>query len=162
MSAARASSKHAGETAEAAVLERVPELEYVRDVENEHVDARVADVLVPRADVPTVALPVLEVGTLVEIKSVMVVYGENQTRGRYYLREQQHRHLLEHGAVYLFAVCVPAPSRDVIAVKIVPATIVDELVSSWIDAGDRPEYAQLSWSRIFDPAEVDRAGGERP
>ena len=155
----RISAKHGGENAEAAVIQTVSELEYLDDLEDIHADARATTVIVPSPELPTVALPVVEIGALVEIKSAMVVYGESQSRGRYYLRQQQHEHLLEKGAIYLFAVCAPTPSRPVIAMKLVPATIVDDLVSSWIDAGDRADYAQLAWSRIFDPSEIQRKGG---
>ena len=159
-SQSKISAKQGGENAESAVIQTVTELEYLDDTEDVHADARAATVIVPSPELPTVALPVVEIGTLVEIKSVMVVYGESQTRGRYYLRQQQHDHLLENGAVYLFAVCVPTPARPVIAMKLVPATIVGDLVSSWIDGGERADYAQLAWSRIFDLTEVERNRGE--
>lgn len=158
-SQARISAKHGGENAEAAVIQTVSEIEHLTDIEDVHADARATTVIVPDDQLPTVALPVVEIGTLIEIKSVMVVYGEGQTRGRYYLRKQQHQHLLENGAIYLFAVCAPMPDRPILALKLVPATVVTDLVSSWIDAGDRANYAQIAWSRIFDPAEVERNRG---
>lgn len=148
------SSKRGGENAESAVLDHVPELEYVPDSEAVHYDARVRELLSPSTDLPFVGMCVLSVGTAVEVKSVMAVYGENQRRGRYYLRREQHRRLLDAAGVYLFAVCKPTPARDVIAAKVVPATAVDELVNSWIDPDDRPDYAQLAWSNVFDHAEV--------
>ena len=154
MSRAEVSAKRGGENAEAAVLEAVPELEFVEDTEAVHYDARVADVLAPSTELPFVGMCVLEVGRLVEIKSTMAVYGENQSRGRFYLRREQHHWLAERGGVYLFAVCEPRPTRPVISAKVVPATTVGGLVSSWIDAGDRPDYAQLAWSRIFPAEEV--------
>ncbi|QCJ47258.1 hypothetical protein [Haloprofundus sp. MHR1] len=154
----RAASKRAGENAEAAVIQTVPELESVPDADDVHVDARVAELLSPSTELPFVGMCVLEVGILVEIKSVMAVYGEAQTRGRFYLRRGQHEHLLAEGGVYLFAVCKPRPKRPLIAMKVVPATAVDELVCSWIDGGDgRPNYAQIRWSRVFDVATVEGA-----
>jgi len=149
------SSKHAGSNAAHAVLEAVPELEHVPDSEAVHYDARTTTLLVPSREIPFVGLCLLEKDTPVEIKSVMAVYGESQTRGRYYLRRQQHEHLLNVEASYLFAVCEPRPDRGVIALKVIPATLVDELVYSWIDPEDRAEYAQLAWSNIFDPSEVE-------
>ncbi|WP_197540033.1 hypothetical protein [Halostagnicola larsenii] len=152
-------SKRGGENAASEVIQAIPEIEHVGDDVDVHIDARAlaaieADDLLQIAD----SLSIIESGTDLEIKSAMVVYGESQTRGRYYLREGQHEYLLGQDAVYLFAVCEPNPSRSIIAMKMVPAAEVDELVSSWIEAGDRPDYAQIAWSRIFDPEEIERGG----
>ena len=154
-----ASSKRAGENAESEVIQRHPELEYVGDTEAQHYDARVSELLSPSPMLPFVGMCLLEVGTAVEIKSTMAVYGEAQARGRFYLRRKQHRRLVDEAGVYLFAVCEPRPARPVIAAKIVPATTVGGLVSSWIDGGDRADYAQLTWGRIFDESEL---GGPSP
>ena len=149
-----ASSKRAGENAESAVIQRHPELEYVADTDAEHYDARVSELLSPSPTLPFVGLCLLEVGTVVEIKSTMAVYGEAQSRERFYLGRKQHQRLVDEAGVYLFAVCEPRPARPVIAAKIVPATTVGGLVSSWIDGGDRADYAQLTWGRIFDESEL--------
>ncbi|MFD1641450.1 hypothetical protein [Halohasta litorea] len=151
-----ASSKRGGENAESAVIQRHPELEYVADTEARHYDARVSELLCPSPMLPFVGLCVLEVGTVVEIKSAMAVYGQSQRRGRFQLRRKQHQRLVDEAGVYLFAVCEPRPERSVIAAKVVPATSVSSLVFSWIDTGDRADYAQLAWSRIFDESEVRR------
>jgi len=149
------SSKRGGENAESAVIEFIPELDYVPDTEALHYDARVRQAIWPRSDLPFIGVCVLEAGTAVEIKSVMAVYGEAQARGRFYLRREQHQKLVADAGVYLFAVCEPRPTRPVIAAKIVPATSAEDVISSWIDAGDRPDYAQIAWSRIFQPVEVE-------
>lgn len=149
-----ATSKRAGEAVEGEVIQRYPELEYVPDADAHHYDARVSRLLCPSDALPFVGMCLLEVGTPVEIKSTMVVYGEAQSRGRFYLRRKQHQRLVDESGVYLFAVCKPQPSRPVIGAKVVPATTVGGLVSSWIEAGDRADYAQLAWSRIFDEAEL--------
>ena len=149
------SSRHAGDNAESAVLEAVPQLEYVPDTEAEHYDAR--------ATAPIEATDVLQLGELseleendrVEIKSAMVVYGQNQARGRFYLRRGQHERILEDGGIYLFAVCEPTPDRDVICLKALCASEVDGLVSSWIQPAGRAEYAQLAWSNVIDPETVE-------
>ena len=156
MSQTTLSSRQGGENAESAVLEVVPELEYVPDTEARHYDARATTLVTPSETVMFAGICLLESGSLVEIKSVMAVYGENQRRGRYYLRRGQHEKLLEDAGIYLFAVCEPTPNRDVIALKVVPASLVDELIGSWTDLDGRPSYTQLAWSRIFDPREVDR------
>lgn len=151
---ATTSAKRGGENAEGAVIDLVSELEYVPDTEAEHYDARTTTLLEPSETIPFVGMCLLEAGVAVEIKSVMVVYGANSSNGRFYLRKGQHERILDEAGVYLFAVCEPRPSRPVIAMKVVPATIVDDLISSWINAGDRPTYAQISWSKVFDPEEV--------
>lgn len=153
---ARVSSKSAGDRSEGAVIEAVDELEHVPDLEAEHYDAVTTTVLVPSETVSFAGICVLERGTVVEIKSVMVVYGDGQ-RGRFYLRQEQHRELLSRGGSYLFAVCAPRPDREVLALKVVPASLVDELIPSWLDGGEgRADYAQIAWSRVFDPDEVGR------
>ena len=155
MSQTTLSSRKAGENAESAVLEVVAELEYVPDTEARHYDARATTLVTPSETVLFAGICLLEAGTVVEIKTVMAVYGENQTRGRYYLRKGQHEALLDAAGVYLFAVCEPTPDRDVIALKVVPASLVDELIHSWIQSDDRPDYAQLTWSNVFNPSEVE-------
>jgi len=159
---ALAKSRQAGDRAETEVLERVPELRYVTDSEAQHYDAVTEAVLAPRQELPFVGLCVLEAGTVVEIKSVAVVYGQNQRRGRFSLRRVQHQSLLDEAGVYLFAVCAPN-SREVIGMKIVPATQVDHLLESvtegWRTAGDgREDYSQLAWTRIFKPDELRERG----
>ena len=69
---------------------------------------------------PTVALPVVEQGTLVEIKSAMVRLDSGGT-GRFYLRREQHEQVRADAGVYLFAVCEPTPDRAILALKIVAA-----------------------------------------
>jgi hypothetical protein len=86
---------------------------------------------------------------------VAISSGNGQSNGRFYLRDQQHGWLLEHGGIYLFAVCEPTPQRDVLAKKIIPASIVDELRNSWCRPEDRAAYDQLAWSRLFDDRELE-------
>ncbi|SEK87078.1 hypothetical protein [Haloferax larsenii] len=150
-----AASKRAGDTVESAVLQRHPELRHVSDDVEEHYDAVAVSLLSPSRDLPFVGLCLLEIGTVVEIKSAMVVYGENQRRGRFLIRENQHEHLLEEGGVYLFAVCAPTPEREIIAAKVVPASLVDEFEFSWVSRKTRSSYAQFAWSRVFAPKEVE-------
>jgi len=154
-----ASSKRAGERAESNVIDAVPELAYLPDTEVEHADAEVETTISPRTGLPTVALPVVEQGTLVEIKSAMVRL-ESGGHGRFYLRREQHEQIRDGAGVYLFAVCEPTPDRSVLALKFVAATSLDDIVSSWRRAGpDRPEYTQLRWGRIFDRDEIGAGPG---
>lgn len=153
------SSRAGGDAAESAVLQLFTELRYVPDTEDRHIDAETVELLEPSDRLQFSEVSVLKPETAVEIKSVMVVVGENQVRGRFYLRQKQHERLSRRGGSYLFAVCEPTPSRDVIAAKIVPATAVDRLISSWIDVQDEDRaeeaYAQLAWSRIFDVEAIE-------
>lgn len=157
-----AAAKRGGENAEHKVFTAVDALEPVAG--EEHHDAVATNALFPSQTLPFESICAVERGALVEIKSTMVVHTEVQRRGRFKLRRNQHQALLEESAFYIFAVCEPIPERQVIAMKLVPAVIVDRLVgedgvADWRDEGDsRGPKAQLTWSNLFDPAEVE--GGE--
>jgi len=149
-----AANKALGQSAEISVREVVPQLGFVPDDVAEHYDAVATDVIVPEADLPMVGICLVERGTRLEIKSVALRYADG-ARGRFYVRRRQHEMLLEAGGVYLFAVCSDSDSRDVLGLKAVPATIVDDVINSWLDGGSgRQDYAQLSWSNVFDASEV--------
>lgn len=150
-----APSRKAGDTVESTVVQHHPELRHVPDSQHEHHDAVVTELLTPSRELPFVGICLLEVGTIVEIKSAMVVYGEAQRRGRFLLRRSQHEHLLDEGGVYLFAVCAPTPDRDIIVAKVVPATLVDEFQFSWVERATRSDYAQITWTQVFAPKEVE-------
>ena len=150
------SSKRAGSNAAAAVVDGRPQFEHVPDSELEHADARVAELVEASVELPIAGMPLLEVGTLVEIKSCMVRLNSGG-RGMFYLREGQHARLENDGAVYLFAVCEPRPERPLLALKAVPANAVGDLVDGeWRDAGEgRPRCYQLSWGRVFYDDEIN-------
>ncbi|AFK18648.1 hypothetical protein E6P09_07685 [Haloferax mediterranei ATCC 33500] len=150
-----APSRKAGDTVESTLLQVHTELRHVSDHEHEHHDALTTELLTPSRELPFVGICLLEPGTVVEIKSAMVVYGEAQRRGRFLLRRSQHDHLLEEGGVYLFAVCAPNPARDIIAAKVVPASLVDEFDFSWVSRKTRSDYAQVTWTQVFAPKEVE-------
>lgn len=148
------SPKHGGSRAEDSVLEIVTELRFVPDGENVHYDAVVEKLLCSSAQLPMVGMCLLAVGTIVEIKSAMVVTGANQANGRFNLRQKQHKKLEGVGGVYLFAVCEPTPQRDVIAMKVVPATTVNDVISTWIELDGRETYTQIRWTSLFSDQEV--------
>jgi len=149
-----AANKALGQSAEFSVREVVPQLGLVPDDVAEHYDAVATGVIVPGSDLPMVGICLVERGTRLEIKSVAESYADG-ARGRFYVRRRQHEMLLEAGAVYLFAVCSDSHSRDVLALKAVPATIVDDVIPSWLDGGPgRQDYSQLAWSNVFDSEEV--------
>lgn len=155
MSSSFARSRQLGDTSETAVIEAVDELEYVPETED-RIDARMRCVFTPGSEVDASGLLVVEKGTPVEIKSCAAVIGEEQARGRWYLRRDQHEYLKENDGLYLFAVSEPH-SRDVIAATIVaPNAVEQELISSWIECDEREPYAQIAWSRIFDVSEIEQ------
>jgi hypothetical protein len=122
-----------------------------------HFDAVCETAIFPSLSLPFAGICVLESGTKVEIKSCLNRYTSG-CRGRFYFRPEQHDALLEDGGSYLFAVCRrERGEREVLATKIVPASLVDELIPEWFEGGDgRSAYAQLAWSRIIHPSEVPR------
>jgi len=147
------SSKDSGETVEADLIQLVPELEPVHGDRSHH-DARASDVITPTPELPLGSTPLVETGTPVEIKAAQVRLSDGQ-RGRWYLRWEQHRMLLEAGGAYALVVYDPAPGHPHLGRLLVPASIVDELVNSWIQPDGRADYAQVSWSRAISPAEVE-------
>lgn len=146
-----ARSRQLGDRTAAAVYQRVDALEHVPDREAEWYDARPETAVWP-STVPLVGMAVVEAGRPVEIKSCVRDLGDQ--RGRIYLRRDQHRQLVDAGAVYLFAI-VDDRDREPVAAKIFPATVVDDVIPAWRDAGDgRQDCSQISWARFFDPDEV--------
>lgn len=151
-----AANKRAGELVETAVVRTVDALHHVPDDVVEHYDAIATGLVEPRADLPFAGICLLERGTVVEIKSAVVRYASGQ-RGRFYFRPGQHDALVDDAGAYLFAVCEDTPDRELRAMKIAPATAVDELLGDdpWLDGGaGRSDYAQLAWSRVFRVEEV--------
>ncbi|WP_435067686.1 hypothetical protein [Haloplanus sp. C73] len=157
MSRTVAANKRAGERVETHVVSRVTELNLVPDDVAIEYDAVATTAVYPASDLPMVGLCVVNRGTPVEIKSVVRRMSTGE-RGRFYLRPEQHKALVDAGGVYLFAVCT-SDDRDVLALKIVPATVLEDLIPSWLDGGDgRSDYSQLAWTNVFDVCEVEERG----
>jgi hypothetical protein len=152
------SPKHGGETAAASVIELVADLETVPDTEATHYDAQPTAEISAHCDLELAEVDTLDPATPVEIKTVMVVQTECQQRGRFNLRKGQHEALLADDGVYLFAVCEPTPSRDILAIKSVPATVVEDRRSDWRTPDGRLPYTQLAWSRLIDPDSLGEEG----
>ena len=153
-----AQSRALGDKTEDAVLQVVDGLQYVPDRDQEHADAVAARTIDPRTALPSfIGLCLLERGTSVEIKSTMLELGSGR-RGRFQIRRNQHDWLLANAGVYLFALCRPTYDRDLLELRIVPATLVDELDWTWRTASherSRETYAQLTWTQIWSPSNVD-------
>lgn len=154
MSGAVAANKAAGELAEVAVDRILPSIRLIPDDVAQHYDAIAVSAFFPGDLVSMLECISVQSGTVIEIKSA-VKYLTNGRSGRFYLRPDQHEQLVEEGGVYAFAVCTD-DERDLLGLKIVPAAVVEEFVSSWIDPGPtRSNYAQVAWTTIFDTREVD-------
>lgn len=155
MSVSPFNSTKLGDSSESAVLEARPDLRYVADTEARHYDAEAKTAISASHELPMVGICVIEADQEIEIKSAAARVTADQRRGRFQFRRKQHEKLLEIGGVYLFAVCQPNRTRDVIAMKIVPAVIIDDIVS-WIECEGRDDYCQLAWSNIFNLSEVEK------
>lgn len=155
MSAQSVDSRRLGRSSQSAAIETVDGIEPVPDEVAIHHDARAIDRITPSPSLPIVGRVEIEPGTPIEIKSAAVVATADQKRGRFYLRREQHEKLIEQGAVYLMVVSTSDPSREVLAAKIVDAREIDDLVPSWIDGGDRADFAQITWSRVIEPSLVE-------
>lgn len=152
-SAAGDSSKQLGERAEAAIIEQVDSLDPVPDTHAEHYDAVPMAAIFP-STVPMVGIAVVGAGRPVEIKTTVPRLSDGE-RGRLYLRRQQHQSLVDDAGCYLLAVTTPH-DREPLAMKLLAARTLGDLISSWIEPENRADYAQISWGRIFDREDIER------
>ncbi|QLG51093.1 hypothetical protein [Natrinema halophilum] len=157
------SSKASGDALEAEIVQVVDELEYVGDRTTTWHDARTTAVLEASRSLPFYGIVLVEPDVPIEIKGCQIETrnGGRSTRGRFYVRRAAHEQLLEAAGMYLFVVYLPRPGLPQVARAIVPATLVDELLTGrWYDVdGSRSEQevAKLAWSHVIDPASVDPA-----
>jgi hypothetical protein len=167
---ALAYARQIGEDIEDLVLDAVDELRAV-DEPNAHHDAEAVALLAPR-EVPDATLrlgsiPVVESDTHVEIKAALRrTDSAGCPRGRWFFKgreDGQHAALLDAHGVYLLAVYDEHDDgeRVLLGMLVVPATIVDELLSGrWYDSG-RVEgaVAKVTWSTLLDPDDLDDLDG---
>lgn len=140
------------------------------DDDDAHHDAVITELLDPTlvdADIPVLfaGTPLVAVGERVEIKAAKrwTSDGPGRSRGRWVLKgrdDGQHRALLDDGAVYALAVYDETPSdeRVLVAIAIIPASLLDEhLRGRWRET-DRREgtLAKLGWPHVLG----DVIGGE--
>lgn len=145
--------RRGGENAESQIIQRWEALRYVPDSEAVHFDAVTESLLEPSSELPFVGICLVEAGTSVEIKSTMVALNGGR-RGRFLFRREQHEALLEAAGMYVLAVCEPHIGRDLIATKLVPASLMDEELGEWVEVDGGADYCQLAWSRAFADQEV--------
>ncbi|ELY99899.1 hypothetical protein C482_09023 [Natrialba chahannaoensis JCM 10990] len=164
------SSKASGDALEAELVQTINALEYVGDRTATWHDARTTALLEPAHSLPFYGVVVVEPETPVEIKGCQIETsnGDSTTRGRFYVKRDAHEQLLEAAGMYLLVVYTPRPGLPQVARAIVPATIVDELLTGrWYEVGgsrSESEVAKLAWSHVIDPASVDpstRVGDRR-
>ncbi|MFD1601044.1 hypothetical protein [Halobellus rarus] len=158
----RARAKEIGVDVEFLVVDALGPVR-IADESHAFYDAVTTDVLAPdtvAGDVPIrFGVPLVEAGIEIETKSAKrrTSNGGGQTiRGRWLFKgcdDGQHAALLDANAYYALSVYDDVDGdRELLAVAVVPASIVDELLEgSWYSI-DRDEgtLARLSWSRIFD------------
>ncbi|RQG94068.1 hypothetical protein [Natrarchaeobius chitinivorans] len=162
------SPKASGDALEAELIQTIDALEYVGDRTATWHDARTTTLLEPALSLPFYGIVVVEADVPVEIKGCQIETsnGAGSTHGRFYVKREAHQQLLEAAGMYLFVVYVPRPGLPQVARAVVPATIVDELLSDrWYDVGgsrSENEVAKLAWSHVIDPGTVDPVGGGRP
>lgn len=157
-----AQAKAIGHDVEDLVVEQLDGLDAVLE-ENAHHDAVAEDLLCPQlveSDVPVqwAGIPLVEIGTRVEIKAAKRWTGdESPRRGRWVLKgrdDGQHAALLEQGAIYALSIYdeTPASEKILVAIVLIPASLLDEhLRGSWWPT-DRREgtFARLGWPNILD------------
>jgi hypothetical protein len=134
-------------------VQLVGALEPVPDARAAWHDAETVTLLEPDPRLPFGSIPLVEPGTPVEIKAAQVTHANGQ-RGRFYFRRGQHQQLLDAAGMYAFVVYAPRPGHPHLARLLVPASIVDHLLSSWIDVEGRLSHAKLTWSRVLRPGDV--------
>ncbi|QLG63181.1 hypothetical protein [Halorarum salinum] len=111
-----------------------------------------------------VGLVALDVDQLVEVKACVrsASNGDATTPGRWLFKgpdDGQHGALVDEDAVYALAVYrEDGASRELLAIAIIPADVVDELVAdSWYGVDRRENWvAKLGWTHVLDE-EVVRA-----
>lgn len=168
MSSALAKAKAIGEDVEQLAVDALEPLEAVGDLDDHH-DAVAESLLDPAlldAEIPVIwiGIPTIERGTKIEIKTVQrwTSNGAHSIRGRWHFKgrnDGQHARLLEEGAVYALAIHESGvnSSRRLLALILIPASIVDELLRERWYGVDRHEgtVARLSWTRVLDADDAE-------
>lgn len=163
-----AQPKAIGTDIETLVVDAIGTLDAADD-EDDHFDAVTTGLFEPStvsAGVPVRwATPLIEARSCLEIKACVrerskgsaTAHGSWCFKGR---DAGQHGWLVEQAQTYLLAVYEPDAAKELLAIAVVPASIVDEhLRGRWYDVDRREETcAQLRWSVILDPSVVGGDG----
>lgn len=148
--------KTIGELVEDRVIESVEGLRAAEERDDHYdavVDGRIDAEPAVYVDAPT---DELDDGTRVEIKACLRVQSDG-AKGRFYIREKQHRTLLDHDGVYLLVVYdVPVESVshidpediEVAGFVIATAETVERVRNPWYETENREAYTQIAWSNF--------------
>jgi len=156
-------TKTLGELVESEVIEAVEGLRPAAE-NDDHYDAKVEGSIDAEpavyVDAPASAI---DDETEVEIKACLRVQSDGQ-RGRFYIRETQHRYLLDHDGVYLLAVYdagvekirhVDPEEVSIAGFVIASASTIEHVRNPWYETDDREKYTQICWSNLsFDGVEA--------
>jgi len=155
-------SKRLGERVEATIIQRLPEFDSVADRDAHHDAITTGAVINSSEGLPLAGTLLMEPGTPVEIKSAAATITQTERRGRFYFRRTQHEALVESAATYLLAVVAPDPAREtLLAMRAIPARIVDGIVGPWSEIDGRPDACQRSWANFIDPGRVPVGASRR-
>lgn len=161
----RSLAKRNGDALEADQVAQESALVGVSDDEADWYDARTIQVLSPHDRLQFGSICLLEQETPVEIKACQLLIQRRSSSkgpGQWYVKQRAHERLLEAGGAYLLVVyqngeATDTDRLDVLRRIVIPATIVDELITSWSNAGagrDEGAVARVPWSRIYDRKEL--------
>ena len=161
----RGLAKRNGDALEADQIAQEETLVGVSDDEAEWHDARTIAVLSPHESLQFGSTCLLERGTAVEVKAAHLLIkrsGSWRGPGVWYIKQRAHERILEAAGAYLLVVYQNGEADDtdhldVLRRIVIPASIVDELIQSWSNAGDdRDEraVARVAWDRVFDRDEL--------
>ncbi|GGK64497.1 hypothetical protein [Haloarcula sebkhae] len=163
-----AQPKAIGTDVETLVVDAIGTLDAAAD-EDDHFDAVTTGLFEPStvsAGVPVRwATPLVESGSRLEIKACV----RKRSKGSATVHSSwcfkgkdggQHGWLVEQAETYLLAVYESDAAKELAAIAVVPASIIDEhLRGRWYDVDRREETcAQLRWSIILNPSIVGGDG----
>lgn len=156
--------KQQGDAVESLVIRTVDGIGHVPDAVAEWFDFVVTDRLEAGNGVPFRSDRLLvERGTRGELKAAQryTSNGDDERRGRFYVKRSAHEHLLAVDGVYLLAVYRTDVVDALDALLLVPARLVDGYLGDWYRVSSRSWSGQakkIAWSRFLDPADVE--GGD--
>ncbi|WP_135304131.1 hypothetical protein [Haloarcula amylovorans] len=162
-----ADPKAIGTDVETLVIDAIDVLDAAVDADD-HYDAVTTGLFEPStidAGVPVRwATPLVESEERLEIKACVLERskGTATAHGSWCFKGRdtgQHRWLVDESAVYVLAVYESGAAKELVAVAVVPASIIDEHLRGRWYAVDRREgtCAQLRWSNVLDAAVVEGA-----
>lgn len=158
--------KTLGELVEDRVIESVDGLRAAEERDDHYdavvdgnVEGRIESESAVYVDAPDGAL---DDGTKIEIKACLRVQSDG-AKGRFYIREKQHRELLDRDGLYLLTVYdvgvetvshIDPDGVELAGFVIASAETVERVRNPWYEADGRENYTQIAWSNFsFDGVE---------